>query len=108
MSEEPHDPLHRQPGREAAEGIGDPGRLLHGEDPDSRHLDDARHWEAVYRELLDFKRVMLDTTRRRVETASEAAREELLGTDIPVLEAEAERLAARHDFWLRRITELGA
>ncbi|TMD10578.1 MAG: hypothetical protein E6J02_00515 [Chloroflexi bacterium] len=28
--------------------------LLQGEDPNSRHIDDAWHWTAVYVELLQF------------------------------------------------------
>lgn len=101
-----HDPLHRQAGREAAESVGDPGRLLHGEDPTSTFPDDARHWRSVYTELLAFKHEVLELTRARVAAASDGAREELLGTDIPLLEAEAQRLIVRRDFWGRRLAEL--
>lgn len=108
MKDEPgHDPLHRQPGRDAARDIDDPNRLLHGEDPQTAYPDDARHWCSVYEELLHFKDEVLAITRRRAEELSDGAREELLGTDLPVLEAEKRRLEARHGFWVGRVRELG-
>lgn len=38
---------------------GDDGdRLLPGERPDTPHVEDAEHWEAVYTELLAFARTL--------------------------------------------------
>jgi hypothetical protein len=101
-----HDPLHRQPGHRAARDIDDPNRLLHGEDPETTYLDDARHWLFVYEELLGFKHDIIQMTRRRAEELSDGAKEELMGTDIPILEAEERRLAARFEFWHGRVAEL--
>jgi hypothetical protein len=102
-----HDPLHRQPGRRAAEAIDDPDRLLHGEKPETRYVEDAQHWLAVYEELLRFKREIIGLTRRRAEELSDGAKEELMGTDVPLLEAEERRLHARAGFWRKRVAELG-
>jgi hypothetical protein len=106
MTDDGHDRTHRQPGDALAPAIGDPDRLLHGEDPKTRHLDDALHWKSVYAELLDFKKEVLDATRHRLETLSESAKEEVAGMDVPMLEAEADRLHKRHAFWCGRVEKL--
>lgn len=85
---------------------GDPHRLLRGEDPGSEYADDARHWIAVYHELLDFKQDILRTIRKDMEQMSESARHELVDTDLPVMEAEARRFEHRISFWEGRLEEL--
>jgi len=89
-----------------AELGGDRSRLLRGEDPQTGYPDDARHWIAVYRELLDFKQDMLRTIDEHVPQISDSAREEVLGTDVPVMQAEAARFVDRLSFWEGRLQEL--
>lgn len=85
---------------------GDPHRLLRGEDPHTEYADDARHWIAVYRELLGFKRDVLGKVRDDMERISDSARSEVLDTDLPLMEAEARRFEHRIDFWEKRLREL--
>jgi hypothetical protein len=86
---------------------GDPDRLLQGENPDTDYPDDARHWLAVYKELLGFKHDMIGQLRDRLADLSESARTEVEGTDIPVMQSEASRFERRLDFWKERLQELG-
>ena len=74
--------------------------LLPGEDPDGGHFDDIEHWIAVYSELLDFKRFMLDgAAARAARMTTEEAKEEIETTDLRVARAEAERFTRRLAFW---------
>lgn len=92
---------------EAAESAVDPERLLDGEDPDSRHVEDAVHWIAVYSELLLFKERLIDTAQQGMLGLTEfSARKEAANSDIVLLTAERERLVRRLGFWKRREKEL--
>lgn len=85
---------------------GDPERLLRGEDPRTEYVDDARHWVAVYHELLGFKQDILGRIRSDMAQISESARQEVLDTDLPLMEAEARRFEHRIRFWTGRLQEL--
>lgn len=98
-SEEPRDP------ESAAHEAVAPDRLLPGEDPSSRHLDDVVHWVTVYAELVEFKQAMLAAARARMQSMPEAAAREVAVTDIAVMEAEGERLRRRLSFWRERAQE---
>jgi hypothetical protein len=80
-------------------------RLLPGEDPSSGHPEDARHWMAVYSELLAFKQEILRQSSARAAVMISAARREVESTDLMVLRAEAARLEQRLGFWHRRLTD---
>jgi len=80
-------------------------RLLPAEDPSSRHAEDARHWMAVYSELLAFKQEILRQASARAAVMIPAARREVERTDLIALRTEAARLERRADFWHRRLTE---
>ncbi len=87
--------------REAEEATTD--RLLPGEDPKHELAEDVEHWIAVYGELLEFKRFMLDgATARAAKMATEEARTEVADTDIMVAKVEAERFARRLAYWRGR------
>ena len=98
--------MDRDP-HEAAEDAVDSERLLPGEDPQTSAADDAAHWHAVYTELVSFKDEILQATIRRASSMVGSAREEVERTDLPLLQAEAERLRRRLDFWRGRLTEIG-
>lgn len=89
----------------ALEIVADPARLLPGEEPSSQHPDDARHWAAVYAELLHFKDQLVTTARRAGKGLRQSAQPEA-GDDLALLEAERSRLRARHRFWIRRVKQL--
>lgn len=81
--------------------------LLEGEDPETPHVEDAEHWVAVYKELIAFKRSLLDSTN---EDASQLehreARREASHVDGAILRAELERFRHRLQFWQERHAEL--
>jgi hypothetical protein len=107
MAQEPEKQTRPRPTEEMVRLGGDPHRLLDGEDPQSEYRDDARHWIAVYQELLAFKHDILGTIRRRVPELSASARTEVFDTDLPVMEAEAQRFVHRIEFWQSRLDQLG-
>lgn len=96
---------HDEAFREALRVVGDPDRLLPGEEPNTRYLDDARHWRSVYAELLHFKDQLVTAARRAGENLRRPARHEV-SDDLRLLEAERTRLRSRYEFWKRRSEEL--
>lgn len=85
----------------------DPNRLLEGEDPSTPHPEEARHWVAVYSELLTFKEKTISSAQRNADRMSMSeARQEAEETDLTALEAELDRLRKRLNFWERRRREL--
>ena len=81
----------------------DPDRLLDGEDPTTRYVEDAAHWITVYSELLLFKERLVDTADEALRNMTELlARDEVSSTDLVVLTAERDRLRRRLDYWKER------
>ena len=81
--------------------------LLEGEDPDSRHPDDADHWMNAYAELVRFKESVLHRTRaeRELMTNPDSTREAGL-VDLTILRAELDRYKRRLEFWAQRREEI--
>ncbi len=93
--------------QEAGANAVDPDRLLDGEDPKTRYVEDAAHWIAVYAELLLFKERLVDAAGEAMRTMTEAhARDEVGKTDLIVLTSERDRLRRRLDFWKERQRDL--
>jgi DNA-binding response OmpR family regulator len=82
--------------------------LIEGEDPDTPHAEDARHWLVVYTELVAFKESILMRTRQAAEVLGAGSAEEIRHTDLPLLERERDRFRGRLEFWRRRVRELGS
>ena len=81
----------------------DEDRLLPGEDPIGALTEDADHWIAVYSELLDFKKFMLDGAAARAAAMTQPeSRVEVETTDLTVARAEAERFSRRLAYWRGR------
>jgi DNA-binding response OmpR family regulator len=85
----------------------DSDRLLEGEDPKTRHPEDARRWLVVYGELLAFKESVLERTLRAVEQSAPEAAAEIARTDVPILTEERNRFSHRLSYWQGRVRELG-
>ena len=85
--------------QEAARHATDPDYLLPGEE--LGRVEDAAHWMAVYRELLEFKRALLSEAARMVITMVPAAREEAR-TDQVLLAHQADRYRRRLAHWQSR------
>lgn len=104
----PSDSLAPDPedAEDAALDAVEPDRLLPGEDESTPHMDDALHWMKVYSELLDFKRRLLVVTDEGLVAMGDAARAEVEETDLKVIQAEADRLERRFDFWTARAASM--
>ena len=93
--------------QDALDRVTDPDRLLEGEDSDTTYLDDAQHWVHVYRELLGFKRGVVDeAVAGAADLPADAAPE--ADADLTILKAERQRLERRLRFWESRVKQLTA
>lgn len=79
-----------------------PDRLIEGEDPGTSFPQDARHWIAVYRELIEFKEGILGRIRTLIATMPAAARQEAMDKDVAILEDQLQRYHRRLEFWYSR------
>jgi hypothetical protein len=91
--------------KDALERVRDPDRLLEGEDLDTTHLDDAKHWLHVYGELLGFKESVVGEAASSAVDLPEDAQPEA-DSDLTILEAERQRLRRRYGFWQARVAQL--
>jgi hypothetical protein len=92
---------------DAIRAAGDLDRLLEGEDTRSPYPEDARHWEAVYKELSDFKQNLLATARANAGSVEPDGQPEV-SRDLTIMTAELNRLRSRLEYWTRRRRELEA
>jgi hypothetical protein len=81
--------------------LTDRGRLLAGENGDTRDVAEALHWAKVYADLFAYKEELGAVTENKAASMSLAARAELAG-DIMRLRREAQRLDLRLQFWRRQ------
>jgi DNA-binding response OmpR family regulator len=81
-------------------------KLLEGENPASTFKQDARHWIAVYRQMIAFKEQLLGRMRAQVDTLPPAARQDVIDNDVRVVELQLNRYLRRIDFWYARQWEL--
>src|SRR4051812_9757059 len=99
-----------QPRREMATGflqrLTDPGYRLHGENPATATIADARHWVETYEKLIHFKRELLELCQRYAEHAEPEVARAIKETDVILLETQASRFAQKRDFWKLRAAEL--
>jgi hypothetical protein len=86
------------------------GTLLDGEDPTSVHLDDPEHWVAVYSELVESTKQMLEAARERLTSPSDAEEADLklVEREVSALLARSEFFASRLNWWVDRGRELWA
>ena len=81
-------------------------RLLEGEDPASSFAQDARHWIAVYREMILFKDRLLDRVNYELERLPQAARSDVVDNDIGLITSQLRRYQRRLQFWYERQWDL--
>jgi DNA-binding response OmpR family regulator len=81
-------------------------RLLEGENPSTMYRQDARHWIAVYRQMISFKDELLARMRAQVGNLSPAARRDVIDNDLNILELQLQRYQRRIEFWYARQWEL--
>jgi hypothetical protein len=86
--------------------LNDPGYRLHGENPSTATLDDARRWAAIYKNLIGFKRELLELCQRYMEQSDPEVARAIRETDVIMLEMQVSRFEQKHDYWTIRATEL--
>jgi hypothetical protein len=86
--------------------LGDPGYRLHGEDPATASLEQARRWDSTYSQLIQFKHELLDLCHRYAERAGPQVARAIRETDVVLLEAQLSRFEMRRDYWRIRAAEM--
>ncbi|HEV2029634.1 MAG TPA: winged helix-turn-helix domain-containing protein [Candidatus Dormibacteraeota bacterium] len=81
-------------------------RLLEGENPTTMFKQDARHWIAVYRQMISFKDGLLGRIQTHVRTLPPAGRRDVMENDVGVLVMQLGRYQRRLEFWYARQWEL--
>jgi DNA-binding response OmpR family regulator len=81
-------------------------RLLEGEDPQTIYPHDARHWIAVYREMIDFKDQLLSRVEGQLCRLPKAAWTDVADNDIGLIQNQLDRYQRRLEFWYSRQWEL--
>ena len=78
---------------------------LVGEDLETSHWEDARHWMAVYGDLIRFKTVLLERVHRELPKLHPAAQEAAVA-DLAIIENQMHGYQQRLDLWARRLWDL--
>jgi DNA-binding response OmpR family regulator len=81
-------------------------RLLEGENPSTMFKQDARHWIAIYRQMISFNHQVLARIRAQVRTLPAAGRRDVIENDLSVIEVQLMRYRRRIEFWYARQWEL--
>jgi DNA-binding response OmpR family regulator len=81
-------------------------RLLEGENPTTMFKQDARHWIAVYRQMISFKDGLLGRIQTHVKTLPAAGRRDVMENDVGILVMQLGRYRRRLEFWYTRQWEL--
>jgi DNA-binding response OmpR family regulator len=78
------------------------GDLLEREDPQTRFPEDARHWIAIYREMISFNQGLLERAREVLSRSSQRQQGGGLARDVGVLADQLSRYQERLEFWYGR------
>jgi hypothetical protein len=87
------------------EMVQDRSLPLEGEDLETEHWEDARHWLSVYADLLRFKVGLLDRVRREIPKLPVEA-QKAASTDLTIIEGQMAGYQQRLDLWYRRVWDL--
>jgi Transcriptional regulatory protein, C terminal len=85
--------------------MSSPADPLEGEDIETEHWEDARHWMSIYDDLVRFKLSLLDRVQRDLAELQPIA-QTAAAEDIQIIEAQMEGYYARLDLWYRRVWQL--
>ena len=78
---------------------------LEGEDIETPHWEDARHWMSIYDDLIRFKLGLLERANRELAKLHPAARQ-AANEDVDFIEAQLEGYYKRLDLWYQRVWKL--
>jgi len=77
-------------------------------DPATASLEQALFWKNIYSEILTMEEAVLDRIKQLMADQSPQARREVELTNVPVVEAQAERFRARLGYWSSRADAVAA
>jgi Transcriptional regulatory protein, C terminal len=80
-------------------------RPLEGEDIQTEHWEDARHWMSIYDDLIRFKLGLLDRVKRELPKLHPVA-QKAADQDITFIEVQMEGYYGRLDLWYQRVWTL--
>ena len=83
----------------------EPSQPLEGEDIETAHWEDARHWISIYADLIEFKRGILDRIWRDL-TKLQPVAQRAAGADVKIIESQMQGYNERLELWYERIREL--
>lgn len=96
-----------RPDVDAAERGGDWSKRMDGEGvPAEATMKQALYWREIYAEIYAMEEKVLARVRQLMEAQSEVARREVQLTNVPVVEAQAERFRQRLGYWETRVKDL--
>jgi hypothetical protein len=96
--------LDTRPDIVAATRGGDDTLGMDGEaDPATATLEQAVFWRNIYTEILTMEEAVLARIKDLMADQSPQARREVELTNVPVVEAQAERFRSRLGFWETRV-----
>jgi hypothetical protein len=78
---------------------------LEGEDIETDHWEDARHWMSIYDDLIRFKLGLLERVKRELPKLHPVA-QKAADVDVTFIEIQMEGYYLRLDLWYRRIWQL--
>jgi DNA-binding response OmpR family regulator len=78
---------------------------MEGEDLETAHWVDARHWLSIYADLLKFKRGILERVRRDVAKLPPVA-QKAAQVDAVIIENQMDGYQKRIDLWYQRVWDL--
>ena len=80
-------------------------RPLEGEDLETEHWEDARHWLSIYADLIRFKTGLLERVQRELPKLHPVA-QRAAAVDIQIIEDQMQGYHVRLDLWYRRVWQL--
>ena len=80
-------------------------RALEGENLETTHWEDARHWMSVYADLIRFKIGILDRVRREL-TKLPVVAQRAAAIDLTIIQEQMDGYQGRLDLWYQRLWDL--
>lgn len=78
---------------------------LEGENLETAHWEDARHWLSIYADLLRFKQGLLERVQRDLPKLAPVARK-AAATDLEIITDQMVSYQVRLDLWYQRVWQL--
>lgn len=88
-----------------ADSKSGPSVGLAGENLETSHWEDARHWIAIYSDLIRFKTGLLERVQRELPKLHPDA-QQTAASDLGIIEAQMQGYQQRLDLWAQRLWQL--